>query len=429
MTLPARTVWIDAGHPYALKRLWGMTLLERIVRQFAEAGLRKFFVMFAQGDELKKNFRSDFWKRYPDIRVSFLHENSTSILSGVLTDSEDGVIAVEGNALYDERLTAKFASIETPAVAIDPTSHYPLLVFLNKKSMHTVKTAAVSSIKEWLTSCFERLDQLNITKMESYYRRLRSYQDVYWILVESEKDIKTADAFLKHSVHKGTNDIIAKFIHPRFEFALTRLICNTGIQPNHVTMFNIVLAFSAVPFFYIGHFGTALAMALTKGVTDGVDGKLARLTLRTSNFGDKLDHISDTIYLNCYYVAMALYFSKGEFTALPLLAMFWVIPTYFLDRLVRWLFMKRHNGETVQDYRQIDVWFRLVQSNRNISMWTLLTSYLFRHPIWGFYGIIFWTPSNFIYYGIRHIYEYNRTREGTGFKKLKPATVQTLYKN
>jgi hypothetical protein len=63
----------------------------------------------------------------------------------------------------------------------------------------------------------------------------------------------------------------------------------------------------------------------------------------------------------------------------------------------------------------MDTVFRLVQSNRNISMWTLLIGTVLGNPLWGFYGIIFWTPSNFVYYLSRHIWEYNKTKEGTGF--------------
>jgi len=395
-------VWIDASHPFALKRVWGMTLLERVMRQAAEEGILTITV-FSPSGVIAKYIRSDFWKRYKNIDIKFVSDVAWQ------TAADELLMIVEGHALYDERLSARFIRLNEPAIAEDSNGDFPLLAVLNSDMLRRIQKP--DDVKKVISSGIQKF---RVNEMDSYYRRLRSYQPVYWLKVTRDSDVEKATQYLKASVHKGTNDLIAKFIHPPFEFALTKLICNTGIQPNHVTLFNIVLAFSAIPFFYTGRFSVALLMALTKGITDGVDGKLARLTLRTSNFGDKLDHISDTIYLNCYYIAMALYFSKGDMSAFPFLALSWVIPTYFLDRVVRWFFMQRHH-ETVQDYRQVDVYFRLVQSNRNISMWTFLLCYLIGHPLWGYYGIIFWTPSNFIYYGIRYLNEYHRVKDKPGY--------------
>jgi phosphatidylglycerophosphate synthase len=407
-----KTAWIDGTNENGLQRIWGMTLLERAMRQVGECGIKRIVIKSLPGKEIKRFLRPDFWKRYADVLVEFIPEEGGrfSSLVSLIQNSDEGVIILEGHSLYDERLTKEFCDSDKPVVAVDNLKSFPVLAVVHKEWA----TASIQDLHQWVLSLRGRVNEINVHTMEKYYRRLRSYQDVYWVRITEAADLETADRYLKGSVHKATNDVIAKFIHPPFEFALTRLICNSRIQPNHVTMFNIVLAFSAIPFFYTGHFAIALAMALTKGVTDGVDGKLARLTIRTSNFGDKLDHISDVTYLNLYYVAMALYFSQGDITAFPFLALYWVIPTYFLDRLVRFLFTKRH-GETIQDYRKMDTVFRLVQSNRNISMWTLLTGTALGNPLWGYYGIIFWTPSNFIYYLSRHIWEYNRTKEGTGF--------------
>ncbi len=407
-----RIAWIDASNANALQGLWGMTILERVMRQVGECGVKEIIVKSPQGEEIKKFLRADFWKRYPDVIVLFTRENSDqfgSLLSSAPA-ADDMVIILEGHVLYDERLTNEFCRSDKPIVAVDQSGSFPVLAVVNKEGIGT----SVQNLDQLTSSLRGRVTEIDVHTMEKYYRRLRSYQDVYWTRITNAEDLKTADGYLKGSVHKATNDVIAKFIHPPFEFALTRLICNSSIQPNQVTLFNIVLAFSAIPFFYTGQFAIALALALTKGVTDGVDGKLARLTIRTSDFGDKLDHISDVTYLNLYYVAMALYFSKGDVMAFPFMALYWVIPTYFLDRLIRFLFTKRH-GETIQDYRRIDTYFRLVQSNRNISMWTLLICTLLGDPLWGFYGIVFWTPSNFIYYLSRHVYEYDKTKDGAGY--------------
>ena len=395
-----------------------MTLLERLLRQLGEAGFSGIVVRVTSEQEARSNFRPDFHKRYPELPLRFVEEDGESIASLhlLLLESDGDVVLLDANALYDERLTSTFANLDRPTLVQDKKGAYPTLVRFNRAQLSDNAFSPYMTKQLLIKEISQRARKMDISELPSYYRRLRAYLPVYWLLVNGPSELPKADRLLKGSVHKSTNDVIAKFIHPPLEFALTRLICNSRIQPNQVTWFNVVLAFSAIPFFYTGHFAIALAMALTKGVTDGVDGKLARLTIRTTNFGDKLDHITDTLYLNGYYIAMALYFGNGQLDSFPVLALGWVIPTYFLDRLVRWLFIRRHH-ETVQDYRKIDTYFRLVQSNRNISMWSLLIACLAGHPLWGFYAIVFWTPSNFIYYGLRYLWEFNRTKTWIGYEQ------------
>ncbi len=418
MSRETSRAWIDASSPYSLTRIWGMTLTERIVRQLAETGVSTIAVKSQDADATRRSFRPDFWTRYTKTDVHFIQETAEKIssLQTMLLSARSGVLVLEGNGLYDERLTTRFSALERASFALEGDSAHPILCLCFRDNLRDEAFGPNVTLGAFVRMAAESADRVEVTKLPSYYRRLRAYQPIYWLLVEKREHAVLADAYLKGSVHKSTNDLIAKFIHPPFEFALTRLLCRTGIQPNQITFFNVLLAFSAIPFFYTGHFAIALSMALLKGVTDGVDGKLARITLRTTNFGDKLDHISDTIYLNGYYIAMALYFSKAEASSFPLVALAWIIPTYFLDRVVRYLFTRRHH-ETIQDYRKMDTRFRLIQSNRNISMWTFLIFFLTGHPLWGYYAIAFWTPSNFIYYGIRHIWEYNRVKTHDGYEE------------
>ncbi len=420
MTPSKPFVWIDATAPESWRIVWGMTLAERVMRQVAEEGLTEIHLVVGSGRRLDRLIRRDFWKRYPGVHVHPWTDRLGAVGHLVSHMRERGVDALilQGDALYDERLTHAFSGLKTATVACSRAGDHPVLALLTPAALGAIERQVPTTLTGLVRQVEARGTRFSVEDMEPYYRRLRSYQPVYWKTVSNDDDAEAVHRLLKGAVHKGTNDLVAKFIHPPLEFALTRLICRTRIQPNHVTLFNIVLAFSAVPFFFSGNFFTALALALTKGVTDGVDGKLARLTLRTSALGDKLDHVSDVIYPNGYYIAMAFYFSGGDFYALAWLAVYWVVPTYFLDRLVRWLFTRRH-GETIQDYRKIDVWFRLVQSNRNISMWTFLLFLLAGDPLWGYYAVVCWVPSNFMYYGLRYVYEFNRTREGVGFDRQR----------
>lgn len=67
------------------------------------------------------------------------------------------------------------------------------------------------------------------------------------------------------------------------------------LLPSLFTVANIFCGFSAIIMATHGRFVTAAVMILVAGVLDGLDGRIARLTGSTSEFGLQLDSIADTV--------------------------------------------------------------------------------------------------------------------------------------
>ncbi len=77
--------------------------------------------------------------------------------------------------------------------------------------------------------------------------------------------------------------------------------------PNTLTLLRVV----AIPVFLIsltnGHPGTALAIFMAAGMTDAVDGALARLTGTQSEFGATLDPLADKLLMVSSFIVLAWY--------------------------------------------------------------------------------------------------------------------------
>ena len=67
------------------------------------------------------------------------------------------------------------------------------------------------------------------------------------------------------------------------------------ILPNLFTTASMFSAFLSIFWAYAGKFDQAALAVLISGVFDGIDGKVARLTKTTSNFGTQYDSLSDVI--------------------------------------------------------------------------------------------------------------------------------------
>lgn len=76
--------------------------------------------------------------------------------------------------------------------------------------------------------------------------------------------------------------------------------------PNVLTVFRMVLVPIFVTLLFYGRFGTALGVFVLAGVTDGLDGLLARRFDQKSQLGTILDPIADKLLLVTSFIVLSL---------------------------------------------------------------------------------------------------------------------------
>lgn len=89
--------------------------------------------------------------------------------------------------------------------------------------------------------------------------------------------------------------------------------------PNIITLSRIVLILIAAALFFAGHQTLGMALAVVGGVTDYLDGWLARRTGRVTRLGEILDQFCDI-----FFESLVLFIAVAHFHFLPL----WVMPAY-----------------------------------------------------------------------------------------------------
>ena len=103
--------------------------------------------------------------------------------------------------------------------------------------------------------------------------------------------------------------------------------------PNFITL----LRLAALPFFLLssseGRFGIALALFVAAGISDGIDGYLARRFDMRSALGAYLDPIADKLLLMSSYVFLAIPSYPGRFK-IPVWLVVLVLSRDFLLMLV-----------------------------------------------------------------------------------------------
>lgn len=116
------------------------------------------------------------------------------------------------------------------------------------------------------------------------------------------------------SLRKDIDGVISRSMNRPVSLAFTRLLMNTSIKPNHVTLFIMLVGISsgfvvAQGGYWYGVLGALLLN--TQSVLDGTDGELARLKYQGSHFGQWFDTLSDDLS-NLSFLVGATYAASYE---------------------------------------------------------------------------------------------------------------------
>ena len=173
------------------------------------------------------------------------------------------------------------------------------------------------SFPEELMQCFDN-KEVYLFKSESLDRTE---------LLQNENGFYEAEERLLKSCGLNNDSFMDRLITRFISRQLTSLFLKTSYTPNQITFLSLIIGLAAaLCFFYGGHnMGIAGSiLLLVSAWIDCVDGEVARLKFMTSEWGAKVDILSDNI-VHCsvfFAIGMGLYFSTGEsiFKYLGLLA-------------------------------------------------------------------------------------------------------------
>jgi phosphatidylglycerophosphate synthase len=227
-----------------------------------------------------------------------------------------------------------------------------------------------------------------------YIAALRKYEPPYLHRVRPGI-AERIEALTFDAAYKGATDLVTKWLWPRPARAVTRWLALRGVQPNTITVASWVLAIAAAWLFAVGAFGAGLAVAWLMTFLDTVDGKLARVTLRSSHFGHLLDHSLDLLHPPFWW------FASGLGLGAPFATETWiVVGGYLVGRLEEGLFLLVFGFE-MHCWRPLDALFRTITARRNPNLLLLSVGALGGRPDLGLVMVAIWTAVSLAYHAVR----------------------------
>lgn len=371
--------------------LWGMDTRQRLRRQVNEVG-----------KIVKGEFRQVQWLESADdlpasgqvllFNGNFVFENRTI----------QGVIAGANRVLEcDSGTAAAFVDADKAAKVID-------------------------RMQDQNQNLPDELDIIRPTDLKAFDTNLRrSTRPLLECVTSTNKD--ALENKLYGNAYRGITDLVTKFVWPKPAKQVVHICANLGITPNMVTTAGLILVIAASFLFLHGYYAWGLLAGWVMTFLDTVDGKLARVTIRSSQFGHLYDHLIDLIHPPFWYImwgASLVGFSGAM--GLSFEQMSWaIVLAYISGRCVEGLFQLLGSCE-IFTWRPIDAWFRLITARRNPCMIILTLSVFAGKPDWGFIAVTFWTVLTTIILNLRLAYAtVIRFRQGPLSSWLSEDDVET----
>jgi phosphatidylglycerophosphate synthase len=202
--------------------------------------------------------------------------------------------------------------------------------------------------------------------------------------------------------YKGVTDLVTKWLWPVPARWATRWCAGWGITPNGVTGLSLALAVLTALLFMRGALGLGLALAWLMTFLDTVDGKLARVTVTSTQFGHIFDHAIDLVHPPLWYVAWA-YGVAGDAAGLAPMqaALIAIVVGYIAGRLIEGAFEFFLAGFSLFTWEPFDSCFRLITARRNPNLLLLTGFALAGLPRQGLDAVAVWTVVSSLVLAIR----------------------------
>jgi len=247
----------------------------------------------------------------------------------------------------------------------------------------------------------EPLKRLEISDLKAYDRKLRFVRPPLLERITSQTQA-SLETLLYGNSYRGITDLVTKFVWPRPARQVVAFCAKTGMSPNMVTTLGFILMLAACFLFYHGYYFSGLLAGWVMTFLDTVDGKLARVTIQSSRFGDLFDHGIDLFHPPFWYIFWGLSLTAFQpVLGFDLQEMCWIVAiAYISGRAIEGVFPFL-GGPSVFAWCPFDAWFRLVVARRNPCMIILTLGALIGRPDWGFIGVVGWLAMSTLVLFIR----------------------------
>lgn len=366
----ALKVWIDATRLDDTIRVFGMTLLERLLHSLLRSGARldEVRVALSPGASIPTSIPAKLIEALP---LRWCQENAPAaarLRNAQAEASGEAILALSADTVVDHRVVAHLLGSSGTAAFLSGEGEERGAVLRLEGELPDAddREPDLPALAELALHSGAARD-LEGSGFSSYIVTLRRTLAPYVFRIADTASRDRVERFLFWSNYKGSTDFLTKYVYPPLVWAMVRPLTHLRVHPNWVTGLSWVATFAAVPLFAAGAWAPGIALAYVMSVLDSVDGKVARLTYSYSKFGEIFDHGLDIIHPPIWYLAWGWGLSQGNLHAAPFRAALIMFGVYTADRACAGIF-RRQTGVSIHGCTPLDEKLRTFISRRNVNL-------------------------------------------------------------
>jgi len=258
-------------------RIFGRYLLERVILACERAGVRRFFIQAPADRHAEVECSLGSLRSRSDVTLVERFEPS---LDGI--DPESPCISFAGNLV--------FSKLQLKRV-LENAAQSPNRVFrFSSSDADRGGEIAVGPLRRLLERGGLRNEPLRRSTGELPFALNGRPED------RDEAELRLARS-LRHET-SNTDTLLARLLDRKVSWRISLRLARTRITPNQVTVANTCIGLVCAVLFAIPSYGWRLLASilfLASTTIDGIDGELARLQMRETEWGGRLDVITDNI--------------------------------------------------------------------------------------------------------------------------------------
>lgn len=300
-------------------------------------------------------------------------------------EAAGGVVLAHEGWVYDESLIGALA--RRPGVVLADAAGCAVAAHVASADA----AAATAALEAGEVPALAGLEVLTAAQLQGTYNdELRKREPPVLARLAAD-NVREVEKQLFKASYKGVTDLVTKYVWPTPARIVTRWCAAAGITPNQVTFASFLLVLAALYLFWAGQFALGLAAAWGMTFLDTVDGKLARVTLSSSRWGNVFDHGIDLIHPPFWWLAWVAGLQASSLPlAQPGLILGVIVGGYVVQRLFEGVFIwafKIH----IHAWRRFDSFFRLITARRNPNLLILTAAVLAGRADIGIVLVAIWT--------------------------------------
>jgi phosphatidylglycerophosphate synthase len=435
MDSPHPQLLLLADGPDAFCTLFGISLLERLLRVVQRLGFRDAIILSTSPADVAGHLTKPSWAR-ADVALSFRPRNAGTLSVSEAASGAERVLIVSAGFYYDARLLKALAEQTTTTLLVDsaPPPDCALLwqdwkagglpsqsegrasarpgLAAASPSERSASCAAALLDQGWLsrqnpaTALFSqlsadaetgRIEACDAARQPTYVVALRKHVRPVFFPAPSPNFIAVAERSPRDVAQNGVLDFPGLLDSPIEDWIVARL-CRTSITPNQVTFVTMLIGLGVTALFATGHLWWGVALAYMIEVLDGVDGKLARIKVETTAAGE-WEHIVDYCIELSWWTALAYHFHAEKLGSASWLLLL-LVGSDLVDRLAK-RSVKRKVGRNLDDVSNFDRFVRCIGGRRNINIWILIAALALGDPVSGFVLFCWWGAATAVAHVVR----------------------------